>query len=51
MTVSLALGGEGLGTAWGQELAQELFKEAGFNHCEIKEVDGDYFNVYYILTK
>ncbi len=51
MTVSLALGGEGLGTAWGRELAQELFLEAGFTHCEINNVEGDYFNVYYTLTK
>ncbi|MGE0060146.1 MAG: class I SAM-dependent methyltransferase [Dehalococcoidia bacterium] len=51
MTVSLALDGEGLGTMWGQELAQELFREAGFNHCEIHNVDGDFINVYYVLTK
>jgi len=51
MTVSLALGGEGLGTAWGQELAQELFREAGFRSCEINNVEGDYFNVYYTLRK
>jgi SAM-dependent methyltransferase len=51
MTVSLALDGEGLGTMWGQELAQELFKEAGFNNCEIHNVDGDFINVYYVLTK
>jgi ubiquinone/menaquinone biosynthesis C-methylase UbiE len=51
MTVSLAQGGEGLGTAWGQELAQELFREAGFNHCTVNNVDGDFFNVYYVLSK
>ena len=43
--------GEGLGTMWGQELAQELFKEAGFANCEIHNVDGDFINVYYVLTK
>jgi len=51
MTVSLAQGGEGLGTAWGQELAQELFKEAGFNNCTIHNVERDLINVYYVLTK
>ena len=31
MTVSLALGGEGLGTMWGEQKAKELLTEAGFN--------------------
>jgi hypothetical protein len=30
LQVSLAEGGEGLGTAWGVELATELLAEAGF---------------------
>ena len=34
MTVSLALGGEGLGTCWGQQTARQLLKEAGFNQVE-----------------
>jgi hypothetical protein len=36
---------------WGQELAQELFEEAGFGHCDIHNVEGDLINVYYVLTK
>jgi hypothetical protein len=31
MTVSLAQGGEGLGTMWGEELAREVLREAGFS--------------------
>jgi SAM-dependent methyltransferase len=51
MTVSLALDGEGLGTMWGQELAQELFAEAGFEHCDVHSVEGDFINIYYVLRK
>ena len=51
MTVSLALGGEGLGTAWGKHKALELLAEAGFTQVEIREIDGDVFNYYYITRK
>lgn len=51
MTVSLALNGEGLGTVWGTQLATELFKEAGFNQIDVKSVEGDIFNAYYICRK
>jgi ubiquinone/menaquinone biosynthesis C-methylase UbiE len=48
MTVSLALGGEGLGTMWGTQKALELFAEAGFSNVEVKSVEGDFMNAYYI---
>jgi ubiquinone/menaquinone biosynthesis C-methylase UbiE len=51
MTVSLALGGEGLGTMWGQQKARELLKEAGFTSVDEKFVEGDIMNVYYICRK
>ena len=52
MTVSLAYGGEGLGTVWGRQKAEEMLKEAGFsNKIEVKEVPGDIFNYYYIARK
>jgi len=51
MTVSLALGGEGLGTMWGEELARELLAEAGFTSVETKSVEGDIMNAYYICRK
>ena len=51
MTVSLALNGAGLGTMWGEELAQQMLKEAGFARVEIKKLDHDFQNVYYIIKK
>jgi SAM-dependent methyltransferase len=48
MTVSLALGGEGLGTMWGEQKALELFAEAGFSDVRIEHVEGDPMNSYYI---
>jgi SAM-dependent methyltransferase len=51
MTVSLALGGEGLGTMWGQQLARELLREAGFTSVDERQVEGDILNVYYIARK
>lgn len=52
MTVSLAYNGEGLGTVWGRQKAEEMLKEAGFSEkIEVKEVPGDIFNYYYIVHK
>jgi 2-polyprenyl-3-methyl-5-hydroxy-6-metoxy-1,4-benzoquinol methylase len=51
MTVSLAQGGEGLGTMWGQEKAEEMLKDAGFKKVEIKQLPHDIFNNYFIITK
>ena len=51
MTVSLALGGEGLGTVWGEQLARELLAEAWFTGIDVKGVEGDIMNAYYICTK
>lgn len=51
MTVSLALGGEGLGTMWGEQLARQLMTEAGFTDIEVKRVDGDIMNSYYVCRK
>jgi SAM-dependent methyltransferase len=35
MQVSLAAGGEGLGTAWGRQLATDLLREAGFRSVRL----------------
>jgi hypothetical protein len=35
MQVSLADGGEGLGTAWGRQLATQLLHEAGFAFVQL----------------
>jgi ubiquinone/menaquinone biosynthesis C-methylase UbiE len=51
MTVSLALGGEGLGAAWGEQTARALLAEAGFVVQDVKEVEGDVLNSYYLATK
>ncbi len=51
MTVSLAANGEGLGTVWGVQQAQELLAEAGFRRIDVKEVKDDFINVYYVARK
>lgn len=51
MTVSLASGGAGLGTVWGQQRALHMLTEAGFGAVEIKQVPGDILNNYYITQK
>lgn len=48
MTVSLALDGAGLGTVWGRELALQMLAAAGFTHVDIRTVEGDIVNAYYI---
>jgi len=51
MTVSLALGGEGLGAAWGEEKALELLAEAGFENVDVRRLQHDIINNYYIAAK
>ncbi|GHI03438.1 transcriptional regulator [Streptomyces cellostaticus] len=51
MTTSLSTGGAGLGTVWGQETAVRMLEEAGFGNIDIKSVEGDPVNVYYVATK
>ncbi|MGM0547628.1 MAG: class I SAM-dependent methyltransferase [Bacteroidota bacterium] len=51
MSVSLAQGGEGLGTMWGREKAQELLQKAGFEDIEIHQLDHDFQNDYYVMKK
>ncbi len=51
MTVSLALDGAGLGTMWGEQKANEMFREAGFTSVETKKVPEDILNVYYVCRK
>lgn len=48
LTVSLAYGGEGLGTAWGRRAALDKLAEAGFTDVDVRQVDGDPLNVYYV---
>lgn len=51
MTVSLGLGGAGLGTAWGRQVAESMLHDAGFTGVEVKEVDPDPFNYYYVARR
>ena len=51
MTVSLALDGAGLGTMWGEQKANEMFRAAGFTSVETLRVPEDILNVYYVCRK
>ena len=48
---SLAQGGEGLGTMWGEEKAREMLAEAGFRNMETRRLDHDIANTYYVVRK
>jgi len=47
MSVSIAGGGEGLGTAWGTELTLEYLEAAGFTDVDVAEVAADRTNTYF----
>ncbi|HSH45633.1 MAG TPA: class I SAM-dependent methyltransferase [Longimicrobiales bacterium] len=49
MTVSLAQGGEGLGTMWGRQRALGLLEDAGFTSVEIRELEHDFMNDFYVV--
>jgi len=51
MTVSLAQGGEGLGTVWGEHKARELLAEAGFVGVAVYTQPGDIANNYYVARQ
>jgi SAM-dependent methyltransferase len=51
MTVSLAHGGAGLGTAWGEETAVRLLGEAGLGLVSIDAVPGDPGNALFVCTR
>lgn len=51
MTVSLAEGGAGLGTAWGEELALDMLAEAGFVGVEVNQIPGDPVDSLYVCRK
>jgi 2-polyprenyl-3-methyl-5-hydroxy-6-metoxy-1,4-benzoquinol methylase len=46
MTVSLAQGGEGLGTVWGEQRARQSLEEAGFADVEVLDIDNEVFRFY-----
>ena len=51
MSVSLGLDGDGLGTAWGEQLALRMLADAGFGDVAVKEIETDPFNSYYVCHK
>ena len=51
MSVSLGLDGDGLGTCWGRQLATSMLADAGFDDVEVREIESDAFNYYYIARK
>lgn len=51
MTVSLALDGVGLGTAWGEQRARQMLSDAGFDDVTVTHVDQDIFNSYYVARR
>jgi 2-polyprenyl-3-methyl-5-hydroxy-6-metoxy-1,4-benzoquinol methylase len=51
MSVSLAANGMGLGAMWGEQKALEMLEAAGFNSVEIKRLQHDFQNNYYIVKK
>ncbi len=48
MTVSLAQGGMGLGAMWGEHKALEFLKRAGFANVEVRTLEHDIQNNYYV---
>jgi len=51
MTVSLAGDGAGLGTMWGEQVACQMLRDAGFTEFEVKHVEDDIMNSFYIASK
>ncbi|MGZ5397233.1 MAG: class I SAM-dependent methyltransferase [Mycobacterium sp.] len=51
MSVSLGLDGDGLGTAWGKQLATSMLADAGFVDVQVRELESDPINNYYIARK
>jgi SAM-dependent methyltransferase len=51
MSVSLGLGGAGLGTLWGRQVATSLLRDAGFTDVDILEIEADPFNDFYVCRR
>lgn len=51
MSVSLGLDGSGLGTVWGRQLATSMLADAGFSEVDVREIESDPINFYYVARK
>lgn len=49
--VSMGQDGPGLGAMWGEQVARRLLGEAGLSQIEVKQVEGDLLNSYFVATK
>jgi SAM-dependent methyltransferase len=51
LTVSLAGGGAGLGTVWGEQRARAMLAAAGFGEVAVHEAPGDPLNAVFVTTR
>ncbi|TWP52865.1 methyltransferase domain-containing protein [Lentzea tibetensis] len=51
LTVSLAEGGAGLGTAWGEQLARTMLSDAGFGQAVRHDAPGDPSNAVFVVSR
>ena len=51
LTVSLAVGGAGLGTAWGEQLAVQMLRDAGFGAVAVHDAPGDPGNAVFATAR
>ena len=51
MTVSLASGGAGLGTAWGEQVALQMLADVGFGPITVHDAPGDPGNAVFVTTR
>jgi len=51
MTVSLAEGGAGLGTGWGEQVARRLLADAGFGPVDVHDAPGDPGNAIFVTHR
>ena len=51
MTVSLAEGGAGLGTGWGEQVALALLSDAGFGPVDVHDAPGDPGNAIFVTHR
>jgi 2-polyprenyl-3-methyl-5-hydroxy-6-metoxy-1,4-benzoquinol methylase len=51
MTVSLAAGGAGLGTGWGEQVAVALLDQAGFGPVEVYDAPSDPLNAIFVTHR
>jgi SAM-dependent methyltransferase len=51
MTVSLASGGDGLGTMWGEDTALAMLADAGFGSVDVHRLPHDVMNCFYVARR